>query len=246
MLPQSYLERLTVKAKAFKDARNALKLSCVLAPIVFTCAFILSKDVIVSIICAAIFTYAYLKVKAFSFLRKVEYESSLVDSYAAIVLEELRLVLSTSGSLFQALTFVSNGDYPLISKAFKRVLNLAQEGISLTVALSKLAKEQTSETMRKGLWLLITGSRKHGLSERIWDLSALQSEARNRFTLYMKHTHNSLLVLIPLAFLLPPSMVLALTIKRFTLLILPLLIPMHLILLTLTIKLLSRRVAPPL
>lgn len=217
-----------------------------MTPLVFACTFILSKSVIISTICVVIFAYAYLKVKAFSFLRRLEYESSLVDSYAVIVLEELRLVLSTSGSLFHALTFVSNGDYPLISKAFKRVLNLAQEGVSLTVALSKLAREQTSETLRRGLWLLITGSRKHGLSERIWDLSALQSEARNRFTLYMKHTHNSLLVLIPLAFLLPPPMVLALAIKRFTLLILPLLIPMHLILLTLAIKLLSRRVAPPL
>ncbi|MFX1301288.1 MAG: hypothetical protein ACFFAL_07160 [Promethearchaeota archaeon] len=85
------------------------------------------------------------------------YNSQLVqiEKVAPYVLEELATIYLTTGSVFEAIQYVSKGEYSLVSEAFLKMIMPLNQGEAPERLLMDFAINQPSFTLRRGLLAFI-------------------------------------------------------------------------------------------
>jgi len=85
------------------------------------------------------------------------YNSQLVqiEKVAPYVLEELATIYLTTGSVFEAIQYVSKGEYSLVSEAFLKMIIPLNQGEAPERLLMGFAINQPSFTLRRGLLAFI-------------------------------------------------------------------------------------------
>jgi hypothetical protein len=73
------------------------------------------------------------------------------EKVAPFVLEELATIYLTTGSAFEAIQYVSKGDYCFISDAFSQMINPLNQGVAPEQLLRRYAISQPSIALRRGL-----------------------------------------------------------------------------------------------
>jgi len=85
--------------------------------------------------------------------------ASKIDRGLIFAARDMLIQVSSGIPLFQTLSNVAEGDYGQISIEFKRAVNSARSGSSLTVALEEMAIRNQSQYLKKMSWQLITAMR---------------------------------------------------------------------------------------
>jgi len=78
-----------------------------------------------------------------------------IEKVAPYVLEELATIYLTTGSVFEAIQYVSKGDYCLVSDAFSKMIMPLNQGETPEQLLMGFATNQPSFTLRRGLLAFI-------------------------------------------------------------------------------------------
>ncbi len=78
-----------------------------------------------------------------------------IEKVAPYVLEELATIYLTTGSVFEAIQYVSKGDYCLVSDAFSKMIMPLNQGETPEQLLMGFAINQPSFTLRRGLLAFI-------------------------------------------------------------------------------------------
>lgn len=82
-----------------------------------------------------------------------QYNSKIahIERMTPYVLEELATIYLSTGSIFEAILYVSQGEYGLISSEISNMIDRLNAGISPEFLLSDFAERQPSVTLRRGL-----------------------------------------------------------------------------------------------
>ncbi len=90
-----------------------------------------------------------------SVVSKYNRQLMLIEKSTPYVLEELATIFLSTGSVFDAIQYVSRGDYGGISIAFTKMLTPLNHGSPPEQLLQKFARNQPSMTLRRGLLTFI-------------------------------------------------------------------------------------------
>lgn len=78
-----------------------------------------------------------------------------IEKVTPYILEELATIYLTTGSVFEAIQYVSKGDYCLVSDAFSKMIMPLNQGVTPEQLLMGFAINQPSFTLRRGLLAFI-------------------------------------------------------------------------------------------
>jgi len=87
-------------------------------------------------------------------IRIYQHDKIILSRYAYLILRELSMVISITGSLLDALIFIKFGNYPIISKDMKSIILSCFNGFPPGHALNMYASFLPSITLRNGLKLI--------------------------------------------------------------------------------------------
>jgi pilus assembly protein TadC len=86
---------------------------------------------------------------------KYRHSVTQIEKHAPYVLEELATVFIATGSVFEAIEYVSRGGYKQVSSAFSNMITLLNQGVPPEQLLMNFAAHQPSITLRRGLMAFI-------------------------------------------------------------------------------------------
>lgn len=81
-----------------------------------------------------------------------------VEKQTPYVLEELATIYLTTNSMFEAIEYVSKGEYGMISSEFSKMISPLNRGVPPEQLLMRFATTQPSTTLRRGLLVFIQSS----------------------------------------------------------------------------------------
>ena len=114
--------------------------------------FSLGIKVIISVLIGSI-VYYYFNEK---FIRDYIKKSHQIEIYADLILEEFTAILTATNSITEAITYITQENYPEISKAFREILKQINYGNPPELLLLEyIEKGQPSQTLRENLTTII-------------------------------------------------------------------------------------------
>ncbi|MHA1409520.1 MAG: type II secretion system F family protein [Candidatus Odinarchaeia archaeon] len=88
-------------------------------------------------------------------IREFNYESMEISKYADLIAEDFIFALKSSQSIYLALKYVAEGNYPIISNKFREIVYNVNRGIDPKEELITFLKEQPSDSLKNTLLALI-------------------------------------------------------------------------------------------
>jgi hypothetical protein len=93
----------------------------------------------------------------FKIINQFQNEALEISKYADLITEDFVFALKTSQSIYQAIKFIAEGNYPIISQAFKKIVYKVNYGQDPAKFLLDFLKNQPSEILRSNLSPLLVG-----------------------------------------------------------------------------------------
>lgn len=186
-------------------------------------------DAILGLTLSLALFYPSVKLPSLYVVNKILRPTLIAERYSPFIINELIIAFTASGSLHRAVAFVAEGDYPHISQCFKEILRRTEEGIDLERLLLQYAKN-APPTIGEFLLHFIKAPVEHRFSA-----SELQHKVWEVYLEDIKRLRLNILVLFSMGFLLPVPIIAALLIRGTSYLV-PLIVPLHTLLLSLTVK----------
>ena len=135
------------------------------------------------------------------FLTFYNYEKLIILSHTDFIFQEFLLVLNTNKSIFDAIKFISDGEYPFVSKEFKKMILNINHGVKPELSLLKYAENQPCESFKSRMSNLI-----HSKFDRNYIIKELEkdsSEIDLEYEKSNKELESKLILIIGFAIFIP-------------------------------------------
>ena len=169
-------------------------------------------NVISSVISGLSFALFFILLINNSIHSKYDKEITSLEKVIPYLLEEISSIYHTTGSIFEALLYVSRGDYGVMSSRIAEMIEPMNQGIPPEQLLEKLALNQPSQILRRGL-LACT----HSLGLNSHGLDAIIEEAhqslQHRFERLTLQWESRMMIFVGLLVFLPLIVILGVSIR---------------------------------
>ena len=179
---------------------GAIGLGCIIAAIIIPAIAYFNWIVAVSLAPFAFFLgYNYVS----SLLPKKYREEQLaIAKYSELIIEEFLMTVSTTGSIFDAVRFIAEGNYPYVSSRFKEMIYQINHGVPPEQLISEFALSQPSRLLRD--YLLTFIATKNVSSKLLKQLSSYsQWEIRSEYSKFTTQVESRIMILIGIGIFFP-------------------------------------------
>ncbi|NHI92732.1 MAG: hypothetical protein EAX96_09555 [Candidatus Lokiarchaeota archaeon] len=168
---------------------------------------------IIFLIFGFFFSYVVYKRVILIFERKYKSEKAIILSYSDLIFQEFLMIMTTTKSIFDAIKFVSNGNYPIISEKFKKIIININNGKKPELALSEYLEKQPCEAFKNKISILIDSNFSNNYI--IQELAKDSSEIHLEYEKINKELDGKLILIIGFSIFIP--MLISLTISFYSL-----------------------------
>ncbi|MHA1756934.1 MAG: type II secretion system F family protein [Promethearchaeota archaeon] len=158
-------------------------------------AILLIPVIILSSLFSFYFFYYFL-------IRKFESISIELSKYADLISEDFIFALKSSGSVIEAIKFIANSEYPIISKDFSKMVDLINNGSNPIQLINDYLESQPSVTLKNNIVQLIYNQE---LDERLEDIIGEESQLflRNEYERATSILESKVLLITVISIFLP-------------------------------------------
>ncbi len=137
-----------------------------------------------------------------------------IEQQTPYILEELATIYQNTDSIFEAIYYVSQGDYGSLTKSFSKMIPLMNMGISPESLLMDFAVNQPSVTLKRGLFAFVNYVKTNS-SEFNFIINEAHEEIQRSFERLTFQWESRMMVYTSLLVFLPIIIVLGLSIRGF-------------------------------
>ncbi|MFX0142389.1 MAG: hypothetical protein ACFFDN_52600, partial [Candidatus Hodarchaeota archaeon] len=133
----------------------------------------------------------------------IEFESEklLILQYVELTFQEFLIILATTKSIFDSIFFISQGNYPYISKRFQEMIWKINQGANPEEILYNFALSQPSDPLRERILNIIATNYSHDTI--IEELESHIVEKENEYQKFTKQLDSKIILIIGICSFLP-------------------------------------------